>query len=204
MAAGALHQSHFINTEDTDSNHSVGRPMRASALSIEIEAAPTGNNRIETGVTQNNVAPTGELSTASFFSSSFGYSPALDGTLRRILHQDSNDIVPWCNVALRRVRETRHRHDDFGVNSRVSFRVECGTLRKGGMCCGDRFGTMLAEVADPDLGTHFRYYLRTRFAVFQLPTISAPTVAPSAMSVRRDSPRHMTELPGGGSLARAR
>ena len=39
---------------------------------------------------------------------------------------------------------------------------------------------------------------------FQLPTISAPTVAPSAMSVRRDSPRHMTELPGGGSLARAR
>ena len=41
-------------------------------------------------------------------------------------------------------------------------------------------------------------------AIFQLPTISAPTVAPSAMSVRRDSPRHMTELPGGGSLARAR
>ena len=41
-------------------------------------------------------------------------------------------------------------------------------------------------------------------ADFQLPTISAPTVAPSAMSVRRDSPRHMTELPGGGSLARAR
>lgn len=39
---------------------------------------------------------------------------------------------------------------------------------------------------------------------FQLPTISAPTVAPSAMSVRRDSPRDMTELPGGGSLARAR
>ena len=41
-------------------------------------------------------------------------------------------------------------------------------------------------------------------ADFQLPTISAPTVAPSAMSVRGDSPRHMTELPGGGSLARAR
>ena len=115
MAAGALHQSHFINTEDTDSNHSVGRPMRASALSIEMEAAPTGNNRIETGVTQNNVAPRRELSTASFLqSSSFGYPSALDGTLRRILPQDSNDIVPWCNVALRRVRETRHRHDDFG------------------------------------------------------------------------------------------
>ena len=39
---------------------------------------------------------------------------------------------------------------------------------------------------------------------FQLPTISAPTTAPSAMSVSRDSPRHMTVLPGGGSLARAR
>lgn len=39
---------------------------------------------------------------------------------------------------------------------------------------------------------------------FQLPTISAPTMAPSAMSVRRASPRHMTVLPGGGSLARAR
>jgi hypothetical protein len=33
---------------------------------------------------------------------------------------------------------------------------------------------------------------------------SPPTMAPSAMSVRRDSPRHMTVLPGGGSLARAR
>jgi hypothetical protein len=44
----------------------------------------------------------------------------------------------------------------------------------------------------------------TRSPGFQLPTISAPTMAPSAMSVRRDSPRHMTVLPGGGSLARAR
>ena len=39
---------------------------------------------------------------------------------------------------------------------------------------------------------------------FQLPTCFTPTVAPSAMSVRRDSPRHMTVFPGGGSLARAR
>ncbi|MGY4501122.1 hypothetical protein ACVWYH_005053 [Bradyrhizobium sp. GM24.11] len=39
---------------------------------------------------------------------------------------------------------------------------------------------------------------------FQLPTDSPPTMTPSAMSVRRDSPRHMTVLPGGGSLARAR
>jgi protein-S-isoprenylcysteine O-methyltransferase Ste14 len=40
--------------------------------------------------------------------------------------------------------------------------------------------------------------------IFQLPTISAPMMAPNLMSVRRDSPRHMTVLPGGGSLARAR
>jgi hypothetical protein len=39
---------------------------------------------------------------------------------------------------------------------------------------------------------------------FQLPTVSAPTMAPSAMSVSRESPRHMTVLPGGASLARAR
>ena len=39
---------------------------------------------------------------------------------------------------------------------------------------------------------------------FQLPTFSAPTIAPSAMSASRDRPRHMTMLPGGGSFARAR
>ena len=39
---------------------------------------------------------------------------------------------------------------------------------------------------------------------FQLPTISPPAKAPNAMSVRRESPRHITVLPGGGSLARAR
>ena len=39
---------------------------------------------------------------------------------------------------------------------------------------------------------------------FQLPTFCAPTVAPSAMSASRDSPRHMTMLPGGGSFALAR
>ncbi len=39
---------------------------------------------------------------------------------------------------------------------------------------------------------------------FQLPTSSAATVEPSTMSVRRDMPRHMTVLPGGGSLPRAR
>ena len=34
MPTGALHQSHFSNTEDTDNNHNVGRPMRVSALSM--------------------------------------------------------------------------------------------------------------------------------------------------------------------------
>ena len=39
---------------------------------------------------------------------------------------------------------------------------------------------------------------------FQLPTSFGPTTAPNPMSVSRDRPRHMTVLPGGGSLARAR
>ena len=39
---------------------------------------------------------------------------------------------------------------------------------------------------------------------FQLPTSPAATVAPSVMSVRRDMPRHITLVPGGGSRPRAR
>jgi hypothetical protein len=39
---------------------------------------------------------------------------------------------------------------------------------------------------------------------FQLPTSLMPREAPSSISVRRERPRHMTMLPGGGSLARAR
>src|SRR4051794_9157083 len=51
--------------------------------------------------------------------------------------------------------------------------------------------------------------IRPAFAVsvrpgFQLPTSPAATVEPSVMSVRRDMPRHMTVLPGGGSRPRAR
>src|SRR5208283_3462213 len=38
---------------------------------------------------------------------------------------------------------------------------------------------------------------------FQLPT-SCAIPNPNWISVKRDSPRHMTMLPGGGSLARAR
>ena len=44
----------------------------------------------------------------------------------------------------------------------------------------------------------------TALPAFQLPTFFAPMIAPNSMSVRRDSPRHMTMLPGGGSLVRAR
>jgi hypothetical protein len=52
------------------------------------------------------------------------------------------------------------------INSRESFRAEVrNSPDKGGMGCGDCFGTTLAEVADPDLGTRFRYHLRMRFAV---------------------------------------
>jgi hypothetical protein len=39
---------------------------------------------------------------------------------------------------------------------------------------------------------------------FQLPTFLAPRMNPNSISVRRASPRHITMLPGGGSLARAR
>ena len=39
---------------------------------------------------------------------------------------------------------------------------------------------------------------------FQLPTCPSATVEPSVMSVRRDMPRHITALPGGGSRPRAR
>ena len=41
-------------------------------------------------------------------------------------------------------------------------------------------------------------------ANFQLPTSCAPIMKPSSMSVRRDMPLHITMLPGGESLARAR
>ena len=40
--------------------------------------------------------------------------------------------------------------------------------------------------------------------VFQLPTISAPPMAPNSRFVKRDSPLHITRLPGAGSLARFR
>ena len=43
-----------------------------------------------------------------------------------------------------------------------------------------------------------------RRSAFQLPTNPAPIMAPNRMSVSRVIPRHMTMLPGGGSLARAR
>ena len=39
---------------------------------------------------------------------------------------------------------------------------------------------------------------------FQLPTNLTPMVAPNSISMSRDKPFHMTMLPGGGSLARAR
>jgi len=41
-------------------------------------------------------------------------------------------------------------------------------------------------------------------AIFQLPTISAPPMAPNSRSVKRDNPLHITMLPGGGSLVRFR
>lgn len=68
------------------------------------------------------------------------------------------------------------------------------------MALGSPGHEALQHVIVTNLVTHRRY-----ITGFQLPTTFPPTMAPSAMSVRRDSPRrHMTVLPGGGSLARAR
>lgn len=38
----------------------------------------------------------------------------------------------------------------------------------------------------------------------RLPTFLSQSVAPVAISMNRDNPRHMIRFPGGGSLARAR
>ena len=46
--------------------------------------------------------------------------------------------------------------------------------------------------------------LSERVWPFQLPTLLIFRLAPRAMSFNREMPRHMTMLPGGGSLARAR
>lgn len=39
---------------------------------------------------------------------------------------------------------------------------------------------------------------------FNYPQLSAPILKPNSISVRRDNPLHITMLPGGGSLVRAR
>jgi multidrug resistance efflux pump len=82
--------------------------------------------------------------------------------------------------------------------------------KMAGVCVGDHAEAQLMGYARPILG-HVKTVTRgvsvsnaAAGTHFQLPIISTPTMAPSAMSVRRDSPRHMTVLPGGGSLARAR
>jgi hypothetical protein len=123
ITTGALHQSHFSNTEDTGNNRNVGRLMRVPALSLEMETAPTGNNRIERGHPEQRCTEkrAGHCQLLHGLSR-VGHSSALDGMLRKILRHDSNDIVSWCNVALRRVR--CHRHADFG--SRVGSALKCG------------------------------------------------------------------------------
>jgi hypothetical protein len=60
-------------------------------------------------------------------------------------------------------------------------------------CCGGSLhwiGDTTAEMLD--------------YVPFQLPAIFRSIVVPRALSIRRDSPRHMAVLPGGRSLARAR
>src|ERR1700680_3404830 len=61
------------------------------------------------------------------------------------------------------------------------------------------------EKGDPGTGPHFGGSVKVNVrGTFQLPTSCAPIMKPSSMSVRRDMPLHITMLPGGESLARAR
>lgn len=62
--------------------------------------------------------------------------------------------------------------------------------------------TLTADIVLVSIGR--RPYTVSGRSDFQLPISSTPIAAPSLMSVRRDIPRQMTMLPGGGSLARAR
>lgn len=66
-------------------------------------------------------------------------------------------------------------------------------------------GAQKGERTPDRLGYRSGYYSRTLMTVsvrvnFQLPTSRAPMMNPSSISVRRDRPRHMTVLPGGGSF----
>ena len=58
----------------------------------------------------------------------------------------------------------------------------------------ERTGSVLNRAQYPSDVTSDYPYLGTRLA----------SVKPSSMSVSRDSPRHITMFPGGGSLLRAR
>jgi len=62
-------------------------------------------------------------------------------------------------------------------------------------------GTRSNDVHSP-VGRYSRYSVSVR-PTFQLPTFCA-ALNPSSRSASLDIPRHMTMLPGGGSLARAR
>ncbi|MEY9396421.1 DNA-binding transcriptional ArsR family regulator [Bradyrhizobium japonicum] len=55
-----------------------------------------------------------------------------------------------------------------------------------------------------ELGYVARSASDERFRVLRLPTFLSQSVAPVAISMNRDNPRHMIRFPGGGSLARAR
>ena len=74
------------------------------------------------------------------------------------------------------------------------------------MCAGLATGPDMVPIQKPASASYPAPSHKHKAPVtdFQLPTNSPPSMAPSAISVRRDSPRHMTVLPGGGSLARAR
>jgi hypothetical protein len=92
------------------------------------------------------------------------------------------------------------------------FETDTVELSNDCLCCTavDEFvPTIEALMEPPDPPEYIMIEASTGSKVtvrrsFQLPTNCIPIIAPSVISVRRESSRHMTVLPGGGSVARGR
>ena len=78
--------------------------MQASALSMR-RSIPTVIIELKRESRRTTLRREESQALPRYYGLPVGYPSAPRGTLRRILPQDSNDIVPWCNVALRMVRE---------------------------------------------------------------------------------------------------
>ena len=80
----------------------------------------------------------------------------------------------------------------------------CEALTHFACFVDDSLSALPATRPDCNRGTKVCFVWTMPIVSFQLPTSCAPIMKPSSMSVRRDMPLHITMLPGGESLARAR